>query len=92
MLLLLLLGGRYSAESFVSNALRFPSSAHDIAGALNSTVRWMVEQQNDDGTWGVLLSGDGLAGPNTSGGRARGGVVWCGVGWGSRNTGQHRCE
>ena len=53
----------YSAESFVSNALRFPATAHDLAGSLNTTVRWMIEQQNADGTWGVLLSGDGERSP-----------------------------
>jgi hypothetical protein len=53
----------YSSESFISNALRFPSSAAAMAGLLNTTVEWMIEEQNADGTWGVLLSGDGERSP-----------------------------
>ena len=53
----------YSSESFISNALRFPASAEPMAGSLNTTVEWMIEQQNTDGTWGVLLSGDGERSP-----------------------------
>ena len=52
-----------SSESFISNALRFPDSAVAMAGRLNSSVEWMIEEQNTDGTWGVLLSGDGERSP-----------------------------
>ena len=53
----------YSCESFVSNALRFPDSAVAMANRLNSTVAYMLKEQNPDGTWGVLLSGDGERSP-----------------------------
>ena len=53
----------YSSESFISNALRFPDSAVAMASQLNSTVDWMIKEQNPDGTWGVLLSGDGERSP-----------------------------
>ena len=53
----------YSSESFVSNALRFPESAVPMAGRLNVTVDYMINEQNADGTWGKLLSGDGERSP-----------------------------
>ena len=47
----------------VSNALRFPGTALEMAGRLNTTVDYMLKEQNPDGTWGKLLSGDGERSP-----------------------------
>ena len=44
----------YSTEAFIDADLRYPAAVHDhFVAKLNSTVRFLVNNQSKDGTWGA---------------------------------------
>jgi len=45
----------YSAESMIISGIRYPDLKEELA-TLNSTVRWLANNQNSDGSWGKWTS------------------------------------
>lgn len=53
----------YTAEGVFDADKRFPALHGKLGAAFGRAVDFLVEAQNDDGTWGVLMSGDGQRSP-----------------------------